>query len=227
MPEYKNAQSIGVYLSMPKGEVLTRAVINDALRQRKQIFVPYIYNSKVQDHPNLRSAMHMVSLHSKSDYERLEPDAWGIPSVAENSIAGRSRVLDDRGISGAISPEVTSSEKVSRRSTELKRLDLIVMPGVAFDRDLGRLGHGKGFYDWFLKRYHDSKASLLGEETKMPFLGACLRSSNSKSVLLSLTHVLLVGLALDVQLLPDRIPTDASDWRLDALVIGDGSVIRN
>ena len=227
MPEYKNAQSIGVYLSMPKGEVLTRAVINDALRQRKQIFVPYIYNSKVQDHPNLRSAMDMVSLHSKSDYERLEPDAWGIPSVAENSIAGRSRVLDDRGISGAISPEVTSSEKVSRRSTELKRLDLIVMPGVAFDRDLGRLGHGKGFYDWFLKRYHDSKASLLGEETKMPFLGACLRSSNSKSVLLSLTHVLLVGLALDVQLLPDRIPTDASDWRLDALVIGDGSVIRN
>lgn len=212
---------------MPKGEVLTRAIINDALRQRKQIFVPYIYNSKVQDHPNLRSAMDMVSLHSKSDYERLEPDAWGIPSVAENSIAGRSRVLDDRGISGAISPEVTSSERVSRRSTELKRLDLIVMPGVAFDRDLGRLGHGKGFYDWFLKRYHDSKASLLGEETKMPFLGACLRSSNSKSVLLSLTHVLLVGLALDVQLLPDKIPTDAFDWRLDALVIGDGSVIRN
>ena len=227
MPQYKNAQSIGVYLSMPKGEVLTRAIINDALRQRKQIFVPYIYNSKVQDHPNLRSAMDMVSLHSKSDYERLEPDAWGIPSVAENSIAGRSRVLDDRGISGAISPEVTSSERVSRRSTELKRLDLIVMPGVAFDRDLGRLGHGKGFYDWFLKRYHDSKASLLGEETKMPFLGACLRSSNSKSVLLSLTHVLLVGLALDVQLLPDKIPTDAFDWRLDALVIGDGSVIRN
>ncbi|CAF9931770.1 hypothetical protein IMSHALPRED_008713 [Imshaugia aleurites] len=206
LPQYKNAQSIGVYLSMPKGEVLTRAIINDALRQRKQIFVPYIYNSKVQDHPNLRSAMDMVSLHSKSDYERLEPDAWGIPSVAENSIAGRSRVLDDRGISGAISPEVTSSERVSRRSTELKRLDLIVMPGVAFDRDLGRLGHGKGFYDWFLKRYHDSKASLLGEETKMPFL---------------------VGLALDVQLLPDKIPTDAFDWRLDALVIGDGSVIRN
>ena len=30
-----------------------------------------------------------------------------------------------------------------------------------------------------------------------------------------------------MQLLFDKIPTDASDWRLDALVSGDGSVVRN
>lgn len=160
---------------MPKAEVVTRAIINDALRQGKHIFVPYIYNSKVQSPSRPRSEMDMVSLRSKSDYEGLEPDAWGIPSVAENSLPKRSRILEDTGeCFGAVSQDVINSEGSSRsRSTEPRRLDLIVMPGVAFDRGLGRLGHGKGFYDHFLKRYRDSKVSLLGENTRMPFLGAC------------------------------------------------------
>lgn len=36
----------------------------------------------------------------------------------------------------------------------------------------------------------------------------------------------LVGLALDAQLLSESVPTNSSDWRLDALVVGDGSVVR-
>ena len=44
--------------------------------------------------------------------------------------------------------------------------------------------------------------------------------------MLSLTHFHLVGLALDVQLLLEKLPTEAYDWRLDALVVGDGSVVR-
>ena len=159
---------------MPRGEVVTTAIIHDALRQGKQIFVPYIYSSKVQGHPKSRSAMNMLLLHSKSDYEGLEPDAWGIPSVAENSTAERIRILEGLGeLSNAISQDITNGERNSRcRSTEASILDLIVMPGVAFDRDLGRLGHGKGFYDHFLKSYHESKISLIGEKTRMPFLGA-------------------------------------------------------
>ena len=159
---------------MPRGEVVTRAIVHDALRQGKQIFVPYIYNKKSHLPPKPRSAMNMVFLHSKSDYEALEPDAWGIPTVAESSIADRTHMLKESGNSRGIAPQGDADSERSPRSTstESGRLDLIVMPGVAFDRNLGRLGHGKGFYDYFLKRYHDSKVGLLGQELKMPFLGA-------------------------------------------------------
>ena len=210
---------------MPKGEVVTRAIVKDALQNGKKIFVPYIYESRIQVQSKPHSAMDMVSLHSQSDYEALEPDAWGIPSVAENSLAERSQVLD---LSSPVSEVVDNSENVSSsRGSEPRRLDLIIMPGVAFDRGLGRLGHGKGFYDCFLKLYHELNISVLGEEGKMPFLGTFEDLDSSNPVLLSFTHTLLVGLALSVQLLPDQIPTDASDWRLDALVVGDGSIIRS
>lgn len=32
---------------------------------------------------------------------------------------------------------------------------LLLMPGAVFDRELGRMGYGKGFYDRFLQRYPD------------------------------------------------------------------------
>lgn len=141
LKEYQHAKRISIYLSMPAGEVHTPAIVRDALRSGKRVFVPYFYSVPVQNQAKRTLVMDMLELTSIRDYERLEPDSWGIPTLSEDSIkhrvncfGGTGRSTDSNGAQGGMG------------------LDLIVTPGLAFDRNIGRLGRGKGFYDRFFKR---------------------------------------------------------------------------
>ena len=153
LTEYQKARSVSIYLSMPDGEISTKDIVRDALQDGKRVFVPYLYKDQSLDPP--RSVMDMVALHSQADYEAFKPDKWGIPTPEITSIPGRLRCLgpdEDKG----------------------SKLDLILVPGVAFDEECRRLGHGKGYYDFFLSRYHANNKSTGGVQATMPFLGKSL-----------------------------------------------------
>ncbi|KAJ4370871.1 hypothetical protein N0V86_008564 [Didymella sp. IMI 355093] len=188
MPEYKAAGRISVYLSMPTGEINTSNIVRDALDQGKKVFIPYTYNlvNPVDGQP--KSIMDMVELSSMKDFESLEADKWGIPTPSEDSISSRANCFGTTGVTNGKTEQITDG------------LDLIVMPGMAFDHSFGRLGHGKGFYDFFLSRCHQT--------ARMPFR---------------------VGLSLTEQLLPpnESVPMDQSDFRLDALITGGGELHRS
>ena len=68
-------------------------------------------------------------------------------------------------------------------------LDLIVVPGVAFDKNGGRVGYGAGYYDRYFKRINNENKS----------------------------KIIKLVLAYDFQLI-DKVPTDEEDVLIDAVM---------
>ncbi|KAF0442217.1 5-formyltetrahydrofolate cyclo-ligase [Gigaspora margarita] len=67
--------------------------------------------------------MEMVKLESLNDYSSLKVNKWNIPE-----------------------PDHDQNRDIATQ------LDLILMPGLAFDLHRNRLGHGKGYYDKYLTK---------------------------------------------------------------------------
>lgn len=118
----------------------------------------------------------MLALTGLEDFQSLEPDAWGIPGFPKD-VAGRRDCFE---------------------AEEGEGLEVMAVPGVAFDADFNRLGHGRGFYDLFLSRY-------------------CGRRRKP----------VLVALALEEQWLErGMVPAGEGDWKVDVVVTGGGKVFR-
>ncbi len=68
--------------------------------------------------------MEMVRVRSLQDYQSLPINSWGIPEP----LSGDNR----------------------ETAHNYGGLDLIIMPGLVFDRQRTRLGYGKGYYDRYI-----------------------------------------------------------------------------
>lgn len=110
--------------------------------------------------------MIFLQVNSMNEVVCFDANSWGIrePPIEEN----RLQVIKDC------------------------KLDMMIVPGLAFDEEGRRCGQGMGFYDRFLTMYHE-------KFDKMPKL---------------------IGLALRVQIV-EKVPTDANDWKVDTVLYAE------
>ncbi|KAG7095361.1 hypothetical protein E1B28_006120 [Marasmius oreades] len=111
--------------------------------------------------------MDLVRVYSNDDLNSLPSGLWGIKEPTSD-FSGQPRAnASDEG------------------------LDMVIVPGVAFDNSMSRLGHGKGYYDQYLSAY-----TVTGRPPP-----------------------LLVALSLREQMMEGHsVPVDESDWKMDMVV---------
>jgi 5-formyltetrahydrofolate cyclo-ligase len=171
LPQYQQAQSIGLFLSMPSSEICTKEICQHAWAMGKTIYVPQVGSNFEHADMELIRVVAVDKKDTSDDtvfYQDWPRNKWGIPEPP----ADMPRTVATPG-----------------------SLDVIVVPGLAFDRHGHRLGQGKGYYDRFLQR-------IMIAHVQAP---------------------LLVAVALECQL-ADHVPTASYDHPMDILLLPNESI---
>lgn len=170
---YQNSKRICAYVSCASlREVETSHIMSDLLEKQRHSADMQVYVPRIEDK---ESHMRMLHITNKDD----------------DLIANYMNILEPT----PLDPSGKPREEVMQTT---KPLDLILLPGLAFDRKGGRLGRGGGYYDLFLQNY-----LLLAKDKgwKEP---------------------LLVALSYSPQIRDEPVPVDATDVNIDALVSSIG-----
>jgi len=151
-----------------------------------------------------KTVMFYVSFRSEVETEKMIRNALKlkkkivIPVVhGEKIVVSEIKNLKKELTKGSFG--IKEPKKEFRRRVNQKEIDIVVVPGVVFDKRGGRLGYGRGYYDRFLR----SKS---------------IRSRMSRS-----RQCALIGLAFDLQI-ARKIPLVKGDMKVDKIVTESGIV---
>ena len=102
-----------------------------------------------------KTVMFYIALNGEVNTQDMIKEAKRLGKIIAVPICLKSRFIKAclwqekaklvRGLYGTWEPAI-------RKFVKLEGLDLIIVPGLAFDKKGGRLGRGKGCYDYFLSR---------------------------------------------------------------------------
>ncbi|HUW22702.1 MAG TPA: 5-formyltetrahydrofolate cyclo-ligase [bacterium] len=151
-----------------------------------------------------KTVMFYVSFRSEVETEKMTRNALKlkkkivIPVVhGEKIVVSEIKNLKKELTKGSFG--IKEPKKEFRRRVNQKEIDLVVVPGVVFDKSGGRLGYGRGYYDRFL------------------------RSKSIRSRMSRYRQCALIGLAFDLQI-ARKIPLVKRDMKVDKIVTESGIV---
>ena len=188
LPVYQQAKSVGLFLSMPTGEIDTDPALENAVKSGKDIYVPQVGKNFEQADMDLLKVVAAVGGGGGGAFDKKEQD--------DGKLFHHSWPRNKWHI-----PEPPADMPLQKASPG--DIDVLVVPGLAFDRNGDRLGQGKGYYDRFIERFTSSSSDDDddddddGETKKTPAL---------------------IAVALDCQLVPS-IPVHDYDRRMDLVLL--------
>ncbi len=111
-----------------------------------------------------RAVMFYIALRSEVNTDQMIKEAQkegkivSVPVCAADRVTIRPCLLD--GTAALKEGPYGVREPVNERYIPVESLDMVIVPGLAFDRKGNRLGRGKGCYDRFLRRLNDTTISV-------------------------------------------------------------------
>jgi len=208
-PAFAAASAVAVYASMPAVELDTRPLVTAAAAAGKRIYFPRILSAAVVSSAGTAGGGGICVATTAADDTTGSGGAGGGSGGGDVSSAPASPPSAPPDSAMAFFPcvgglaelDTWDTDKWGIRQPPVRgnpagvrgaELDLVVVPGVAFDAAGRRLGHGKGYYDtWLAGVAADVRAGVV--RGRMPTL---------------------IGLALSVQMV-DEVPVDDLDVVMD------------
>lgn len=132
---FQAARCVAFYHALPD-EVQTADFIEKWYR-KKQLLLPIVEGNDLK--LALYTGPESVQKGAFGILEPIEPDKDATNQTAYGNLSGQERLQRQGNL-----------REQTNRWSQANRIDLMIIPGIAFDRQKNRMGRGKGYYDRLL-----------------------------------------------------------------------------
>ena len=182
------------FVSMEKSEINTDRLLRYCFEDEKKVYLPRIIGDNL-DQMIMLQTFNFNEIYDETTFTKSK---WGIWEPKLTYVHHQNENENES--------EKKENVIVKNRENAMDTLDLdlMIIPGVAFNENNYRLGHGKGHYDRYFTKYK----------------AACLAQNTMNKINAKFPYLIGIGLAVNYT---ENIPIEDHDWTLDKIVTFNSS----